>query len=75
MDFNIQDHDSIVIVEPLTSEAKEWVEESVSDDGFQPNYPNQIYCERRFVMDLLFDAQEAGLTMAIEGREFTLQPV
>lgn len=58
---------TVFLLTPLTDAAKEWVVENVSQEGFQPDYPNRLYVERRFIDMLLDGIDGAGLTVdAIE---------
>ena len=57
---------SVLRIQPLTQEAKDWVEEHVSQDGFQPDWPT-LYVEHRYLDNLIGGIAIAGLTVdAIE---------
>ncbi len=56
-------------VVPLTDAAKEWVEENVSEEGFQPSWPT-VHVEHRYLADLVDGIEGAGLTV---GRRTPLQ--
>lgn len=54
---------SLFVFQALTEEAKDWIRENVSSQGFQPNYPNTIYVEHRYVENLAAGMQAAGLAV------------
>ena len=51
---------AINLVFPLTKKARSWVEEKVSKEGFQPNWP-ALVVENRYLSDLIGGMKEAGL--------------
>ena len=53
---------SVLRIEPLTQEAKDWVEEYVSHEGFQPDWPT-LYVEHRYLDDLIDGIAVSGLTI------------
>jgi hypothetical protein len=61
-DFVLEDHGSLALLRPLTESARAWVEEKVSQDGFQPNWPT-VLIELRHVADILHGIAEAGLAV------------
>ncbi len=62
-DFSITDGGSIVILTAENEAARAWVEDNVSDEGYQPAYPNTLYIERNYVDALAEGITEAGLTI------------
>ncbi len=59
-DIEVRADGSIALVKPVTEEATAWIEQHVSQDGYQPQWPT-LYVERRYLDDLLFGMYEAGL--------------
>ena len=53
---------SVLRIEPLTQEAKDWVEECVSQEGFQPDWPT-LYVEHRYLDYLIDGIAMSGLTI------------
>ena len=53
---------SVLRIEPLTQEAKDWVEEYVSHEGFQPDWPT-LYVEHRYLDYLIDGIAISGLTI------------
>lgn len=54
--------DTVFKLVPLTDAAREWVEENVSREGFQPDWPT-IVVEHRYIDNLLGGIDEAGFTV------------
>jgi len=50
-------------VEPLTARAREWIEDNVSKEGYQPYWPSLIV-EPRFLDAILEGMTEDGLVEA-----------
>ena len=75
-DITVVDTGSIVLLQPNTSEAVEWIDENIGkDNGFQPDYPT-VLCEPRYAQDIMYEMQNDMLTLEDrDGRGFTLQPV
>ena len=46
-----------------SDEAKQWVTEHVSKEGYQPAYPDFIYIEHGYIGDLLSGIIDAGFTL------------
>ena len=61
---------SVFRLVPLTDEAKRWVNNNVSRERFQPDWPT-LYIEHRFLDDLIEGIEGEGL--AVAGR--AIQPV
>ncbi len=53
---------SLFKVVPLTDEARAWVDDNVSEEGFQPDWP-VLYVEHRYLDDLIEGIEGAGLTV------------
>ena len=65
-DFVLSGGGSIFLLKPVTDEAREWVEENVSREGFQPYWP-MVCVEWRYLDALLDGIDGMGLTVdAIE---------
>ncbi len=75
-DITVVDAGSIVLLQPNTPAAIEWIDENIGEDnGFQPDYPN-VLCEPRYAQDILYGMQNDMLTLENrDGQKFTLQPV
>ncbi len=66
-DFSLTDQGTILVLSALTDDARAWVGENVGTEGYQPDLPNRVYLEPRYVDALLDGIGEAGLTVdAIE---------
>jgi hypothetical protein len=63
MDFTVQNEGSIIIIHANTKAARTWINENVSESGYQPDFPNSIIVEPRYAMDLLTGIKEAGFTI------------
>jgi hypothetical protein len=46
VDFILEDHGSILFLHPQNKSAKDWVNASVSQEGYQPSWPS-VLMERR----------------------------
>ena len=63
-DFSLNNQGSIVLLEPLSESAKEWVAEHIgADNGYQPYYPT-VLVEPRYVEAILEGIKEEGLSYA-----------
>lgn len=54
---------SLYVFHILTESARAWVEDNVSQEGFQPSFPNAVYVEHRYVRDLTAGMVGAGLVV------------
>ena len=63
-DFTIHNHGSIILVDAVTDAARTWVEEHVSQGDFQPDFPDQLIVEPRYLGDILDGMNEARLTFS-----------
>ena len=60
-DFALMDEGTIMLLTPLSEDAKEWAERRIgSDNGFQPWWP-VVVVERRDVSYILDGIHEAGM--------------
>jgi len=60
-DIQVRNEGSIVLLEPLTDAAREWVEENIgSSNGYQPYWPT-VVCEPRCVPPILSGMRFDGL--------------
>ena len=48
----------------LTDSAKEWVNDNVSEEGYQPQWPT-LFVEHRYLDDLIEGMQGTGLTVSM----------
>jgi len=58
-DFTVQDHGSIMLLEPHTEEARIWVYENLPDDA--QTWMNGIVVEPRYMSNILLGIEDAGL--------------
>ncbi len=49
---------------PSNDMAREWVEENVRRDGFQPTWP-ELFIEHRYMQDLIDGIEAVGMTVEI----------
>ena len=54
---------SLYVFRILSEPARSWVEENVSQEGFQPNFPDTLYVEHRYVRELAAGMQQHGLVV------------
>ncbi len=54
---------TLFVFTALTQAAKDWITEFVSRDGYQPAFPNTIYCEHRFAGELAEHMSNSGLVV------------
>ena len=59
-DVRTRDEGSIILITPISPEAKAWVSENVQLEGWQW-FGNSFSCEPRYVDDLIAGMQDAGL--------------
>jgi hypothetical protein len=66
VDFLLEDHGSLVLLQPVTAAALEWVKDNIgADNGYQPCWPT-VTVEPRYVQPILDGIREAGMTCGIE---------
>lgn len=56
---SIENHGSIVLIRPLTADAKRWIFENVSEDS--QFFGDALVIEPRYVAHLLVGLEDAGL--------------
>lgn len=62
IDFEIENHGSIVLLRPVTPAAREWVDEHILVDGNEvQTWAGAIVVEPRYVADIVHGFQEDGL--------------
>lgn len=54
---------SLFVFSMISDSAKSWAEENISREGFQPNFPNQVYVEHRYAHDLAQGLISSGLVV------------
>jgi hypothetical protein len=54
---------SVYLLHILSEPAREWVRENVSRQGFQPNFPQSLVVEHRYVSVLVEGMQASGLVV------------
>jgi len=63
-DFSVNDQGSIVLIEPVSQAAVDWVEEFIGqDNGFQPYWPT-VVIEHRYADDVIEGMISDGLEPA-----------
>jgi hypothetical protein len=58
-DFRVENHGSLVLVFPITQDAKDWLDENVR--GEQQWFGSGLAVEPRYIADLIAGMYEAGL--------------
>jgi len=64
MDVRFTDHGTIVLLEPLTEAAQEWVADNISPDA--QTWAGSIVVEPRYVENIVLGMQDDGLAIEIE---------
>lgn len=59
-DVEVSGGGTLYRLQPLTERAKEWIEENVSKEGFQPEWPT-LYVEHRYIGDLVEAIRAEGM--------------
>lgn len=62
-DIAVENHGSLLLVEPLTEAAADWIEQNVQDEA--QFWGHKLVVEPRYLHDLLYGIRDAGLL--IEG--------
>jgi hypothetical protein len=62
-DILVEGGGSLFVFRILSESARTWVEESVSREGFQPDFPDTLYVEHRYARDLAAGMQACGLAV------------
>ena len=63
VDFTVRNEGSIVLLHPHTAAAREWAEENISAEGYQPMWPT-VVMEPRYTEAVLAGITDAGLEIA-----------
>lgn len=63
-DIRVENHGSVVLLALCTEAAREWAEEHMSHEGFQPYLPEMLVVEPRYLNDIVAGAREAGLEVS-----------
>ena len=64
VDFLVENHGSIFLLNPRTPAATSWVEEHIGrDNGYQPYYPT-VVVEHRYIADIVAGIQNDGLAVS-----------
>jgi len=61
-DFIVQDHGSIIILEPQTTMAKDWIADNLQEDAC--GWPSGHVIERRYFEDIYDGITADGLTIS-----------
>ena len=65
-DFMLEGSGTLYVLSTTNDDAVAWAEEFIGEDnGFNPDFPQRIYIEHRFVSDILAGIQSAGLTVSL----------
>ena len=59
--FDVENHGTIVLIRPHTTDVRTWLEENVSDESQW--FGGALVCEPRFVEDLLAGMCEEGFVI------------
>jgi hypothetical protein len=62
VDFILEDHGSILSLDPQNKPAEAWINASVSQEGYQPNWPS-VLMERRYAPALVEGVQSEGFVV------------
>lgn len=62
-DIRVEDHGSIVLLVPESDIAKQWIEENIGQEGYQPYWPT-VLAEPRYVQTIIDGMESEGLTVA-----------
>lgn len=62
MDIRVENHGSIVLLQPLTPEGRDWLEETTDPDATW--YGGALVVEPRYVDPILSGARDDGLEVA-----------
>ena len=62
-DFLLQGGGSLFVLRAVSEAAVEWIENNVSDAGFNPEYPSAVYVEHGYIGDIVSGIQNEGLTI------------
>ena len=62
-DVLVEGGGSLYVFRVLSQSARAWVEEFVSPEGFQPQFPNVLYVEHRYARELAAGMQAEGLSV------------
>ena len=63
-DVKVEDHGSVILLTPLTAEAREWFEQNIHSEGWQW-FGGSLAAEPRYVADVVEGLNNAGF--AVEG--------
>lgn len=64
IDVSVENHGSIVILRPLSNAGKDWVNEYVSKEGYQP-YRDSVIVEPRYADAILNGMRGDGLHVSL----------
>ena len=59
--FNVEDHGSIVLIRPLSSDVQAWIEENVDPEAQW--FGGALVCEPRFAEDIVHALAEEGFAL------------
>lgn len=60
-DFQVQNHGSIVLLEPISVQASEWLELHIGDDA--QFWGNSVVVEPRYLQNIVAGIRDDGLTV------------
>ena len=74
-DVVIRDEGSVVLLEPQSEQARNWLGENIGqDNGYQPYWPTAV-CESRYVEEIIHGMFQDGLVIEVNGRTIVdMQP-
>jgi hypothetical protein len=66
VDFLLEDHGSIILLRPVTTSGREWVDTYIGENnGYQPLWPT-VTIEGRYLAAILEGIQEDGLIWHVQ---------
>ncbi len=64
-DISLENHGSIFLVRPLSAAGTDWIEQNIGEgNGYQPDYPNSIIVEHRYILSIVDGMLNDGLEIA-----------
>ena len=62
-DIMIENHGSIILLRPVTTAGRKWLEANCDQSGYQPFRGGTLLCEPRHVRDIVAGAVADGLVV------------
>ena len=64
IDLKIYGGGSVFVLIPVSMKGSAWITQNISSEGYQPDYPNRIIIEHRYINDIVSGARADGLEVA-----------